>query len=937
MKPRLRLINLTVAVVMLFGVVGFSPELANAETRAISTGDIAIILANMDNPDALAFVALADIPAGEEILFTDSGWYSAGGFRGNEGGIKWTAPTGGISAGTIVYRDNPFDSEEWSIANDANVGNYGFSLSTSGDQVLAFQGDSSSPAFIYALNDEGAGIWQADATSSNTSALPTGLTNGTDAVAVAEADNIKLNCAENHSGTKAELLAYISNKANWVGNSSTRQSIDPSCSFTVSGGGTDDAPYVSSTTPTDAAFAVAVNANIDITFSEAVTAGTGWYDILCDQSGAHTAAVTDNDPTFTLNPDTDFALGDVCTVSIEADFVTDDDTDDPPDNMLADYSFDFYVAACGATYTKINEIQGSGLTSPLDGSEVTVEAVVSAVFPDLGGVFLQSLPADDDADATTSEGIFVYGISASPGDQLHLIGTVAEYAGSYGAMAGMTQLSSVKNVETCTTTSTPTPTQIVLPLPSGANPDDYLERYEGMYVYFNQTLTVQQNYFQGRFGQVTLGSDGRIFTPTNGMGGDYTANIRRMIILDDGNSAQNPDPISYYASDGALRAGDTLPYLEGILDQGRINSARSYTPADWVFPDVYYRIHPVAAPVFSQANPRPSAPANQAQLKLASFNVLNYFTTLDQTPYPSESPYDSGTRPRGADSTTEFTRQEDKLIAAFYDLDADIIGLVEIESWDGANAVGAFTTALNNSFGAGTYNYIADPATGTGGDVIQQAIVYKPGSVTPIGSALSTNASPFDSYRYPIAQLFEDNTSGERFWVIVNHFKSKNCSGSPTGGDLDPGGGVGCYNATRVAMSNALLTWINNTLVPIDPDVIITGDLNSYGGEDPITTLTSAGMIDQVADKVEEAERYTYVYDGMAGYLEHAVTSASMQDKVYDITFWHINIDEPSVIDYNTEYKSVDLYQAHPYRSSDHDPIVIYLSFNTYYFPIIFK
>jgi len=225
MKHQQGLINLIITVVMIFGVMGFSPELANAETRAISTGDIAIILANMYNPDSLAFVALADIAEGEEILFTDSGWLSGGGFRGSEGGIKWTAPTGGISAGTIIYRDNPFDSGEWSIANDANVGNNGFALSSSGDQVLAFQGDSSSPAFIYALNDEGAGIWQAEADSSNTSALPTGLTNGTDAVAVAEADNIKLNCAENHTGTKAELLTYISDKANWVGNSSTRQSM----------------------------------------------------------------------------------------------------------------------------------------------------------------------------------------------------------------------------------------------------------------------------------------------------------------------------------------------------------------------------------------------------------------------------------------------------------------------------------------------------------------------------------------------------------------------------------------------------------------------------------------------------------------------------------------------------------------------------------------
>ena len=111
---------------------------------------------------------------------------------------------------------------------------------------------------------------------------------------------------------------------------------------------------------------------------------------------------------------------------------------------------------------------------------------------------------------------------------------------------------------------------------------------------------------------------------------------------------------------------------------------------------------------------------------------MNYFTTLDILPYPAESPYDVdlGITPRGADSATEFTRQQDKLVAAALDIDADILGLNEIEAWDGANAVEAFTDALNTEIGDTVYAYIPDPAGGVGGDAIQQAIIYKPASVS---------------------------------------------------------------------------------------------------------------------------------------------------------------------------------------------------------------
>ena len=85
---------------------------------------------------------------------------------------------------------------------------------------------------------------------------------------------------------------------------------------------------------------------------------------------------------------------------------------------------------------------------------------------------------------------------------------------------------------------------------------------------------------------------------------------------------------------------------------------------------------------------------------------------------------------------------------------------------------------------------------------------------------------------------------GQRFTVIANHFKSKGCPG--TGADADAGDGQGCFNGTRTAQANRLLTWINGTVLPAagDPDVLLLGDFNSYAQEDPMTTLSGGGYTD---------------------------------------------------------------------------------------------
>lgn len=117
-------------------------------------------------------------------------------------------------------------------------------------------------------------------------------------------------------------------------------------------------------------------------------------------------------------------------------------------------------------------------------------------------------------------------------------------------------------------------------------------------------------------------------------------------------------------------------------------------------------------------------------------------------------------------------------------------------------------------------------------------------------------------------------------------------------------------------------------------DVLLIGDFNAYAQEDPIYDLTSTGYVDQVGRF--SAFGYSYVFDGAAGRLDHAITTASLSGRVSAVGHWHINADETTLEDYNTEFKfpattcggacPADPFTASPYRSSDHDPVIVGLN-----------
>jgi predicted extracellular nuclease len=572
---------------------------------------------------------------------------------------------------------------------------------------------------------------------------------------------------------------------------------------------------------------------------------------------------------------------------------------------------------CGDPATAIHAVQGSGAASPLAGVPVVVEGVVVGDFDgenQLRGFFLQEESAQSDGDAFSSEGMFVYhaavASAAAVGDVIRVSGIVTEYR-------GLTELiASPISMTTCAAgVALPTPALISLPV---ADLNDW-EAWEGMRVSFPQTLTVSGNFTHGRYGEVDLTVPGRLFNPTAVLPPGPAAlamqelNNRSRIQLDDGSSVQNPLPLPpYLDANGTLRAGDTLAGVIGVLH----------------YAFGVYEVHPTAAPAITTANPRPAQPeAVGGSLRIAAFNVLNYFTTIDNG-QPLCGPA-SGQDCRGANTAEEFARQRAKIIAAIHALNADIVGVIELEN-NPAASIQDLVAGLNGLAGVGVYSYIDTGAIGT--DAIRVALIYKPAQVTPVGpfAILNSSVDPrfLDTKNRPsLAQTFQENGANERVTVSINHFKSK---GSSCGDVNDPDTGdlQGNCNVTRTRAAEALVDWLAaNPTGAGTGDNLIIGDLNAYAQEDPVLALKAAGYSDLIAGH-QASPAYSYVFDGQFGYLDHALASPSLTARVRGATEWHINADEPVAFDYNN-YNQPLLYQPDPYRSSDHDPLLVGLCEST--------
>ncbi len=581
--------------------------------------------------------------------------------------------------------------------------------------------------------------------------------------------------------------------------------------------------------------------------------------------------------------------------------------------------------------TPIHSVQGSGTQSPLAGASVTIEGIVTADFQgpnQLKGFYVQAPDAEADADPATSEGMFIYTnlapYAVALGDRVRVTATVIEFGTSPNTLTEMV-------TPTITTLSSgnvlPEIVDVALPVTTVGD----LERYESMRVRFTQSLTVSDNFDLAHFGEITLSVNGRSFQPTsevdpndavaagttssgNSNAAAVTAyenlNTRSSILLDDASTLTYPATIPFADPvERTLRLGSTVSNLTGVLSQ-------SFGA---------HRLYATVAPEFSYA-PRPATPPNVGgNVKIASANVLNYFN--------GDGLGGGFPTARGANSANEFARQRAKTVAALTGLNADVVGLLEMEN-DGTgpqSAIQDLINGLNAAAGAGTWNFVADPVNygsiNGGTDAIRPVFIYKTAVVAPVGLATALNDAAFVQARAPVAQTFRLLSNNEQFVAVINHFKSK--GGTGTGLDADQNDGQAAFNNSRKLQAAALLGFIN-TLAATTPRVITMGDFNAYEQEDPIDVMRAGGLSTIVNNN------YSYMFNGLSGSLDHALGNAALMAVISGSGKWHINADEPVYLDYNVETKNTvgctsscttpDYFAATPFRASDHDPVLVGLN-----------
>jgi len=567
----------------------------------------------------------------------------------------------------------------------------------------------------------------------------------------------------------------------------------------------------------------------------------------------------------------------------------------------------------------ISTIQGEGDASPLQDSIVSVEALVTGVYPNLNGFFIQEEATDMDENNNTSEGLFVYCSTCenvSVGDLVKVTGKVKEYY-------DFTELSNVESFEIVSSGNTlPAYTNITMPFTNS------LEAYEGMLVEVTAAdgeLVLLQNYYLGQYGELTFGAE-RLeqFTQSNVPSQTgYTAHLEMLenniITLDDGSTSRNPDPLFHdLTPTNPFRAGSTTTSLKGCLSY-------SYS---------VYRVQPQEQLSLSDTNAREAAPQELGgNLKVASFNVLNYFNTFSGcTGGVTGSAMDC----RGADDALEFERQRSKIIAALSTIDADIVGIMEIEN-DGYaddSALADLVSGLNTYIGEETYSFLdVDTKTATvdaaGNDAIRVALIYKSSKVTPTEKTIAAYLDDVEKNRVSVIQEFQDIQTEEKLVVSVNHLKSKGSACDSItyaeGADIDNSDGQANCNLTRLYAAKELLS-VLETSFDAQSNIIILGDLNAYANEDPIQEILSHGYSNVHQDFAENTG-YSYIFDSQIGTLDYALANSVLSAKVTGATAWHINTDEAAALDYDMSYTSDNqdelFYAADAYRSSDHDPIIV--------------
>ncbi|WP_416418185.1 ExeM/NucH family extracellular endonuclease [Paenarthrobacter aromaticivorans] len=596
-------------------------------------------------------------------------------------------------------------------------------------------------------------------------------------------------------------------------------------------------------------------------------------------------------------------------------------------------------------FKTIAEIQGTSTASPLVGSTVTTRGKVTAVYATGGfnGYYVQTPGSGGEAAGaarTASDALFIYSPTTTgtvqPGDYLQLTGVVSEFANQTQLTveaAGLQKLSeAAPEVK---------PTAFEMPANEAAR-----EALEGMLVAPQGPYTVTDNYSLSQYGEIGLAAGtSPLVQPTAvatygsaEYAGVVAENALRAIKLDDGASTNflkdattKAQQLPYLTTSDPVRVGSPARFRTDVI-LGYGNNSWKFQPLTALTPTNADTVQPAS---FSAS--RPDGPADVGgNLKLASFNVLNYFTTTgdqlsgcifytdrDGNPITVKE----GCNARGAANAENLQRQQSKIVAAVTKAGADVVSLEEIENSAqfGKNrddALSKLVDALNVK-APGVWDYVRTPANApppSDEDMVRTAFIYKKAVAEPVGESIIHNDTvAFASARKPLAQVFKPVGADEdkKFIAIVNHFKSKGSAATPD--DTDKG--QGASNIARTEQAESLLAFSKDLQASNGTDkVFLIGDFNAYAKEDPINVLTGAGYADLEAG----TGKHSYLFGGMVGSLDHILASPAAAGIVTGTDIWNINSVESVALEYSRYNNNVTNYYAgDEFRASDHDPVVV--------------
>jgi len=597
--------------------------------------------------------------------------------------------------------------------------------------------------------------------------------------------------------------------------------------------------------------------------------------------------------------------------------------------------------------TRIHAIQGDGFTSPLAGSpgqagdSVEVQAVVVGTFQDadsnqLGGFFLQEADQLHDDNPLTSEGIYISPVQATAAIPELSIGDEVRVAGAVRENFSQTEIFQVEALALCASDqlSRVSPATVSLPV------DDLieLESVEGMWVSVPQALTVTEVFNAARFAEFTAAPE-RLFQPTQVAQPGAAANAVQALndlsrlIIDQGRTGAYRTPYQPGLDGTPLNAAN--PIRAGYRMQSDFNGIMGFAFSNYRL----FALEPVIFDATGNARSETAPALPEGSLRVASFNVENLFSTI-QTGGVGCGP--NFLNCRGASSESELARQLIKVTEALLGLDADLIGLVEVENDDDDATLALLVDALNAVDSMDDWAFIPTGFAGT--DAIKNAIIYRPGKLSPVGQTALLDGSvdispPFDDSRQRpvLTQAFEHLTSGEVMALSVFHLRSKNCGNNASGPNLDQGDGQGCWNALRTESVESFRNWLATDPTGTGTDLhLATGDFNAYGLEDPLKVLTDEGFVNQaIRANDNDPAVYSFIFMGQSGSLDHVLASSALNSRVLGAGHWAINADEipafayPETLPSSSLPKPDDFYAPDPFRSSDHDPLIISIEFRS--------